>query len=108
MRSSGGKSTPTTTSCPDRWVCPLRRVLQVRELAGKLRDMPDRNPNKNLLLRQLLGKLHETGLIPTADTLERADTVTASSFCRRRLATMMKKVGMMKSVRGGCYERAHF
>ena len=39
------------------------------------------------------------GVVPTADTLERVDHVTASSFCRRRLSTMMKTIGMMASVR---------
>jgi U3 small nucleolar ribonucleoprotein protein IMP3 len=38
------------------------------------------------------------GLVPTADTLERADRVTASSFCRRRLPVVMKKMGMVQRV----------
>jgi len=67
---------------------------EVRELAKKIRDLDDKNPNKLILTRRLLAKLYDIGLIPTADTLERCDNVTASSFCRRRLPVMMKKLGM--------------
>ncbi|KAI6238412.1 hypothetical protein M3Y99_00692600 [Aphelenchoides fujianensis] len=72
---------------------------QLRELAAKLKEMPDKNPNKKVFVRQLLGKCYDIGLIPTADTLERIDRISASSFCRRRLPTVMKKTGMIGSIR---------
>lgn len=60
--------------------------------------MKDANPNKKVFARRLLGKLYDMGLIPTADTLERVDGVSASSFCRRRLPSMMMTVGLMSNV----------
>ncbi|CAD5207873.1 unnamed protein product [Bursaphelenchus okinawaensis] len=72
---------------------------EVRELAKKIKEMRDKNPNKKVFIRQLLGKLNDAGLIVAADTLERVDKITASTFCRRRLPTMMTKIGMMKSIR---------
>ncbi|KAI6239983.1 U3 small nucleolar ribonucleoprotein IMP3 [Aphelenchoides fujianensis] len=59
--------------------------------------MPDNNPNKKVFVRQLLDKCVDIGLIPAADT--RADRISASSFCRRRLPTIMKKTGMIGSIR---------
>lgn len=60
--------------------------------------MKDANPNKKVFARRLLGKLYDMGLVPTADTLERVDNVSASSFCRRRLPSMMMTVGLMNNV----------
>lgn len=57
---------------------------EIRELAKQIRDLNDKNPNKLVLARRLLSKLYDSGLIPTCDTLERCDHITASSFCRRR------------------------
>lgn len=67
-------------------------------MAQKIRNMKDANPNKKVFTRRLLGKLYDIGLIPTADTLERVDNVSASSFCRRRLPSMMVTVGLMSNV----------
>ncbi|KAI1729622.1 s4 domain-containing protein [Ditylenchus destructor] len=72
---------------------------EVREIAKRIRDMNDKNPNKAILARRLLGKLYDMGIIETADTLERCDKVTASSFCRRRLPVVMFKLEMAPSVR---------
>lgn len=75
-----------------------KECIQIRELTKKVRDLEDKNPNKNVLARKLLGKLYDMGVIPTADTLERCDKITASSFCRRRLAVMMVKLAMVQTV----------
>uniref|UniRef100_A0A915E9M2 Ribosomal protein S4/S9 N-terminal domain-containing protein n=1 Tax=Ditylenchus dipsaci TaxID=166011 RepID=A0A915E9M2_9BILA len=72
---------------------------EVRDLAAKVRDLNDRNPNKAILARRLLGKLYDMGVVPTADTLERCDKVSASSFCRRRLPVVMFKMQMAPSVK---------
>ncbi|KAI6198082.1 Exocyst complex component Sec8 [Aphelenchoides besseyi] len=66
---------------------------------SKIKDLPDANSNKKVFIRQLLGKCYDIGLIPTADTLERVDRISASSFCRRRLPILMKKTGMIGSIR---------
>lgn len=67
-------------------------------MAKRIRDLEDKNPNKLVLARKLLGKLYDMGLIPTADTLERCDKVTASSFCRRRLPVVVYKSQMAPTV----------
>ncbi|KAI6183294.1 U3 small nucleolar ribonucleoprotein IMP3 [Aphelenchoides bicaudatus] len=72
---------------------------ELRELAQKIKNMKDANPNKNIFARRLIGKLYDMGLIPTADTLERVNDVSASSFCRRRLPSMMMTVGLMTNIR---------
>lgn len=71
---------------------------KIREMAKRIRDLEDKNPNKLVLARKLLGKLYDMGLIPTADTLERCDKVTASSFCRRRLPVVVYKSQMAPTV----------
>jgi hypothetical protein len=72
--------------------------FQLRDMATKIQAMKDSNPNKKVFIRRLLGKLYDIGLIPTADTLERVNQVTASCFCRRRLPSMMMSIGMMSNV----------
>uniref|UniRef100_A0A7E4VXW1 S4 RNA-binding domain-containing protein n=1 Tax=Panagrellus redivivus TaxID=6233 RepID=A0A7E4VXW1_PANRE len=74
---------------------------QIREMASKIAALPDKNPNKKKLTNKLLNKLYNIGLVPTVDTLERASAITASSFCRRRLATMVVKLKMSQSVEEG-------
>lgn len=51
----------------------------------KLKELPLNDPFRLKTVREFLEKLYAVGLIPTADTLERASKVSASSFCRRRL-----------------------
>lgn len=52
-----------------------------------------------ILARRLIGKLYDLGFIATADTLERCDSVTASSICRRRLPVIIYKLRMAPTVR---------
>uniref|UniRef100_A0A914EFW2 U3 small nucleolar ribonucleoprotein protein IMP3 n=1 Tax=Acrobeloides nanus TaxID=290746 RepID=A0A914EFW2_9BILA len=73
-------------------------AAQIWDITKKIRDLKDNNPNKTVLARKLLGKLYDMGVIPTADTLERCDKITASSFCRRRLAVMMVKQQMVQTI----------
>uniref|UniRef100_A0A0N5C2R5 S4 RNA-binding domain-containing protein n=2 Tax=Strongyloides TaxID=6247 RepID=A0A0N5C2R5_STREA len=71
----------------------------IREFANKLKDMPDSNPSKRVMIRKFLGKLYNCGLIPAADSLERANKVTASSFARRRLPVLMKLSNMTETIK---------
>ena len=72
---------------------------EIRDIAKKIRDLNDRKPNKLPFARRLLGKLYEYGAITTADTLERCDSVSASSFCRRRLPVVVYKLNMAPTVK---------
>ncbi|OBS67099.1 hypothetical protein A6R68_04365 [Neotoma lepida] len=66
----------------------------VRELARRLRDLPERDPFRVRASAALLDKLYALGLVPTRGSLELCDLVTASSFCRRRLPTLLLKLRM--------------
>lgn len=66
----------------------------VRELARRLRDLPERDPFRVRASAALLNKLYALGLVPTRGSLELCDFVTASSFCRRRLPTVLLKLRM--------------
>ncbi|XP_005615270.2 U3 small nucleolar ribonucleoprotein protein IMP3 [Equus caballus] len=66
----------------------------VRELARRLRDLPERDPFRVRASAALLDKLYALGLVPTRGSLELCDFVTASSFCRRRLPTVLLKLRM--------------
>ncbi|KAF0873587.1 U3 small nucleolar ribonucleoprotein IMP3 [Crocuta crocuta] len=66
----------------------------VRELARRLRDLPERDPFRVRATAALLDKLYALGLVPTRGSLELCDFVTASSFCRRRLPTVLLKLRM--------------
>uniref|UniRef100_A0A914HD41 Ribosomal protein S4/S9 N-terminal domain-containing protein n=1 Tax=Globodera rostochiensis TaxID=31243 RepID=A0A914HD41_GLORO len=72
---------------------------EIREMAKRIQALDDKTPNKLILARMLLGKLFDMGVISTADTLERCDKVSASSFCRRRLPVVCHKMQMAPTVR---------
>ncbi|MCP9264343.1 U3 small nucleolar ribonucleoprotein IMP3 [Dirofilaria immitis] len=74
-------------------------AANIREIALKLKELPLNDPFRLKTVREFLEKLYAMGLIPTADTLERASKVTASSFCRRRLPVVMKRLEMAETVR---------
>uniref|UniRef100_A0A914RCQ8 Ribosomal protein S4 n=1 Tax=Panagrolaimus davidi TaxID=227884 RepID=A0A914RCQ8_9BILA len=76
----------------------IRKPRQIRDIAQLIRDLPDKNPNKAKLSRKLLAKLFDMGLIPSIDSLERCETVSASSFCRRRLASILVHENMCKDI----------
>ena len=71
---------------------------QIRDIAQLIRDLPDKNPNKKKLTQRLLAKLFNMGLIPSIDSLERCDNISASSFCRRRLASVLVHEKMCKDI----------
>ncbi|XP_048225228.1 LOW QUALITY PROTEIN: U3 small nucleolar ribonucleoprotein protein IMP3 [Perognathus longimembris pacificus] len=66
----------------------------VRELARRLRDLPERDPFRARASAALLDKLYALGLVPTRGSLQLCDAVTASAFCRRRLPTVLLKLRM--------------
>lgn len=71
---------------------------EVRELARKIKDIEEKNPFRVESSAKMLEKLHMMGLIPTKWDLELCNSVTASSFCRRRLPVMMVKSKMCGSI----------
>ncbi|XP_005994130.1 U3 small nucleolar ribonucleoprotein protein IMP3 isoform X1 [Latimeria chalumnae] len=71
----------------------------VRELARKIRDLNERDPFRVRSTAQLLEKLYVMGLIPTKQSLQLCERVSASSFCRRRLPSIMLKLRMAQNLK---------
>uniref|UniRef100_A0AC35TFN8 S4 RNA-binding domain-containing protein n=1 Tax=Rhabditophanes sp. KR3021 TaxID=114890 RepID=A0AC35TFN8_9BILA len=72
---------------------------KIRDFANNLKEMNDANPIKMEMIRKFLGKLYQSGLIQSADSLERANKVTATCFARRRLPVMMKNSNMTENIK---------
>ncbi|KAK0426358.1 hypothetical protein QR680_009667 [Steinernema hermaphroditum] len=76
----------------------LKLAAMTHELAKKISELKPNDPFRTEKAQQLLGRLYEMGVIQTADTLERCHKVSASAFCRRRLAVIMCKLQMAQRV----------
>ncbi|XP_067846904.1 U3 small nucleolar ribonucleoprotein protein IMP3 [Heptranchias perlo] len=72
---------------------------EVRELARKIRDLNEKDSFRAKSTRRLLEKLYSAGLVPTRQGLHLCEKVTASSFCRRRLPTIMVKLRMAQNLK---------
>jgi len=66
----------------------------VTQLAAKLKTLPADDTFRIAMTEQLLQKLHDLGVINTTSSLQKAEQLTVSSICRRRLAVVM--VGRLK------------
>ncbi|RXG52472.1 U3 small nucleolar ribonucleoprotein IMP3 [Armadillidium vulgare] len=64
---------------------------QIREIARKIKELDPKDPYRIEAGGQLIEKLHTMGIIPTKWNLQLLDKVTASSFCRRRLPSILVK-----------------
>ena len=51
------------------------------------------------MTEQLLKKLFDMGIINTQKSLQRADEITASAICRRRLPVIMVRLKMAETVK---------
>lgn len=47
---------------------------------------------------QLLTKLHDIGLVTTKKSLQKAEEITASAICRRRLTVVMVRMKMAETM----------
>ncbi|XP_069119983.1 U3 small nucleolar ribonucleoprotein protein IMP3-like [Argopecten irradians] len=72
---------------------------EIRELARKIKELDVKDPFRTEATSQLLEKLYTMRLIPTKKSLESADKVTASSFCRRRLPVVMVRNHMSETLK---------
>ena len=71
-----------------------RLSREVRTVCRKIRDLNEEDSFRIRCTMELLEKLYNMGIIPTKKNLELADKITASSFCRRRLPVILKKLKM--------------
>ena len=72
---------------------------QVRVLAGKIKELDEKDPIRADATDKLLQKLHNMGLVPTKRGLALADKVTATNFCRRRLPVVMVRTHMAETMK---------
>lgn len=74
----------------------------VRELARRLRDLGPSPESASFRARStsaLLEKLYGLGLVPSKSSLEQCEKVSASSFCRRRLPSVLLRLRMAQSMK---------
>uniref|UniRef100_A0A667Z1V7 IMP U3 small nucleolar ribonucleoprotein 3 n=1 Tax=Myripristis murdjan TaxID=586833 RepID=A0A667Z1V7_9TELE len=71
----------------------------IRDLAQKIRDLDEKDGFRAQSSHQLLEKLYSIGLIPTKQNLALTEKVTASSFCRRRLPSIMLNLRMAQNLK---------
>lgn len=71
----------------------------IRELAQKIRDLDEKDGFRAQSTHRLLEKLYNIGLIPTKQNLALTEKVTASSFCRRRLPSIMLNLRMAQNLK---------
>lgn len=74
-------------------------AVEIRDIAKLLKELPLNDSFRQKNVKRLLDKLYSTGLIPSVDSLERANKVSASSLCRRRLPVVMQRLGMTEFIR---------
>ncbi|XP_033727588.1 U3 small nucleolar ribonucleoprotein protein IMP3-like [Pecten maximus] len=72
---------------------------EIRELARKIKELDVKDPFRAEATSQLLEKLYTMRLIPSKRSLELADKITASSFCRRRLPVVMVRNHMSETLK---------
>ncbi|XP_042353558.1 U3 small nucleolar ribonucleoprotein protein IMP3 [Plectropomus leopardus] len=71
----------------------------IRDLAQKIRDLDEKDGFRAQSTHRLLEKLYSIGLLPTKQNLSLTEKVTASSFCRRRLPSIMLNLRMAQNLR---------
>lgn len=64
----------------------------VIKLVNILKQVDPKDPFRVEMTDRLLEKLYNIGVIPTKKSLSLCDKLTVSSFCRRRLATVLVRL----------------
>jgi len=71
----------------------------IQQLSSKLKTLKGDDPFRIAMTDQLLDKMHNMGLITTKKSLKKADEITTSSICRRRLPVLMVRMKMAETLR---------
>jgi U3 small nucleolar ribonucleoprotein protein IMP3 len=64
----------------------------VQKLVNTVKQMDPKDPYRVDMTDKLLEKLYNMGVIPTRQSITLCERLTVSSFCRRRLATVLVKM----------------
>jgi Ribosomal protein S4 and related proteins len=71
----------------------------IQSLSAKLKTLKVDDPFRIAMTDQLLEKLYNMGLITTQKSLQKADEITTSSLCRRRLPVVMVRMKMAQTMK---------
>jgi U3 small nucleolar ribonucleoprotein protein IMP3 len=80
------------------YVAYSRICGMVTKLAAKLKTLKVDDPFRIAMTDQLLTKLCDMGLIDTKKSLQKAEEITASALCRRRLPVIMMRLKMAETM----------
>jgi U3 small nucleolar ribonucleoprotein protein IMP3 len=71
----------------------------ITKLTAKLETQPADSAFRIAMTDQLLNKMYDMGFITTKKSLQKAEEVTVSALCRRRLPVVMVRLKMAETVR---------
>lgn len=71
----------------------------IAKLSAKLKTLKADDSFRIAMTEQLLDKLHNMGLIVTKKSLQKADEITASALCRRRLPVVLVRMKMAETMK---------
>mmetsp|Transcript_7780 Transcript_7780/g.16644 ORF Transcript_7780/g.16644 Transcript_7780/m.16644 type:complete len:182 (-) Transcript_7780:201-746(-) len=71
----------------------------VTKLSNKLKTLKPDDPFRIAMTDQLLDKLYNTGILTTTKSLKKAEEITASALCRRRLPVVMVRMKMAQNLK---------
>ena len=75
------------------------RSLVRRRHSAKIKTLESDDPFRIAMTEQLLDKLHDMGIVTTKKSLQKAEEITASALCRRRLPVVMVRMKMAETIR---------
>eukprot|EP00520_Triparma_pacifica_P016078 CAMPEP_0118658118 /NCGR_PEP_ID=MMETSP0785-20121206/14390_1 /TAXON_ID=91992 /ORGANISM="Bolidomonas pacifica, Strain CCMP 1866" /LENGTH=170 /DNA_ID=CAMNT_0006551099 /DNA_START=187 /DNA_END=696 /DNA_ORIENTATION=- len=75
-----------------------RMCGMITSLSAKLKSLPSSSPFRIDLTQQLLDKLYNIGVVDSKSNLEKADKISVSGFCRRRLPVVMVRLKMSQTL----------
>jgi U3 small nucleolar ribonucleoprotein protein IMP3 len=71
----------------------------IQSLSAKLKTLKADDPFRIAMTDQLLDKMFNMGLVTTKKSLQKAEEITTSSICRRRLPVVMVRMKMAETMR---------
>jgi U3 small nucleolar ribonucleoprotein protein IMP3 len=71
----------------------------ISSLSAKLKTLKPDDAFRIAMTDQLLDKLHNMGIVTTKKSLQKADEITVSAICRRRLPVIMVRMKMAETMR---------
>ncbi|KAL7465120.1 hypothetical protein ACHAXS_005444 [Conticribra weissflogii] len=81
------------------YVSYTRICGMVTKLSNKLKTLKPDDPFRIAMTDQLLDKLYNTGILTTTKSLKKAEEITASALCRRRLPVVMVRMKMAQNLK---------